>query len=170
MDAYIAMAFNQFGNLLSSKVYVDSHTGNSKGFGFISYNPVVLSEHAIDQMNGFQIGSKRPKVQHKRVHHNRSSAGGGGGSSGEEVMGGGGGGGGQVLSVPLPPLIPRRSGRQQVDTGENGEEEPTPRTTRRRRQQTEKREGKRGMEVSRAAVRLNYEKIDMREAMRRSRR
>ena len=80
-DAYIAMAFNKFGNVLSSNVYIDIHTGKSKGFGFISYNPVVLAKHAINQMNGFHIGSKRPKVQHKRVHHNRSSAGGGGGAS-----------------------------------------------------------------------------------------
>ena len=150
-DAYIAMAFNQFGNVLSSNVYIDIHTGKSKGFGFISYNPVVLAEHAINQMNGFHIGSKRPKVQHKRVHHNRSSAGGGGGASGEGMGGGGRG----VLSVPLPPLMSRRSGRRQVETGAKWEEEPTPRTTQQQRQQTEKREGKRGREVGRAAVRLN---------------
>ena len=149
-DACISTAFNQFGNVLSAKVYVDSHTGKSKGFGFISYNPVVLAEHAIDQMNGFQIGYKRSKVQHTRVHHNRSSAGGGGGASGEGV-----GGRGQVFSVPLPPLMPRRYGRRQVETGAKWEEEPTPRTTQQQRQQTEKREGKRGREVGRAAVRLN---------------
>ena len=98
MDAYIAMAFNQFGNLLSSKVYVDSHTGKSKGFDFISYNPVVLAKYTIDQMNGFQIGSKRPKVQQKRVHHSRSSERGGGGASGQGVGGGAG-----IIRTPPPP-------------------------------------------------------------------
>lgn len=36
--------------------------------GFVSYDTVVAAEQAIEQMNGFQIGNKRLKVQHKRVH------------------------------------------------------------------------------------------------------
>jgi RNA recognition motif-containing protein len=36
--------------------------------GFVSYDSVVAAEQAIEQMNGFQIGNKRLKVQHKRVH------------------------------------------------------------------------------------------------------
>ena len=36
--------------------------------GFVSYDSVISAEQAIEQMNGFQIGSKRLKVQHKRVH------------------------------------------------------------------------------------------------------
>ena len=46
--------------------------------GFVSYDSVIAAEQAIEQMNGFQIGSKRLKVQHKRVH---GSHGGGGGAS-----------------------------------------------------------------------------------------
>ena len=39
--------------------------------GFVSYDSVISAESAIEQMNGFQIGNKRLKVQHKRVHgHN----------------------------------------------------------------------------------------------------
>jgi len=34
----------------------------------VSYDSVVAAEQAIEQMNGFQIGNKRLKVQHKRVH------------------------------------------------------------------------------------------------------
>lgn len=34
--------------------------------GFVSYNQPSHAEAAIAQMNGFQIGSKRLKVQHKR--------------------------------------------------------------------------------------------------------
>lgn len=34
--------------------------------GFVSYNQPAHAEAAIAQMNGFQIGSKRLKVQHKR--------------------------------------------------------------------------------------------------------
>lgn len=68
-DADLATAFNPFGNVISAKVYVDRYTGESKGFGFVSYDSVISAEHAIEQMNGFQIGSKRLKVQHKRVNH-----------------------------------------------------------------------------------------------------
>lgn len=37
--------------------------------GFVSYDSVIAAEAAIEQMNGFQIGNKRLKVQHKRVHN-----------------------------------------------------------------------------------------------------
>lgn len=72
-DADLATAFNPFGNVLSAKVYVDKFTGESKGFGFVSYDSVIAAEAAIEQMNGFQIGNKRLKVQHKRVHINNST-------------------------------------------------------------------------------------------------
>mmetsp|Transcript_47157 Transcript_47157/g.57076 ORF Transcript_47157/g.57076 Transcript_47157/m.57076 type:complete len:749 (-) Transcript_47157:388-2634(-) len=67
-DADLATAFNPFGNVISAKVYVDKYTGESKGFGFVSYDSVISAEQAIEQMNGFQIGSKRLKVQHKRIN------------------------------------------------------------------------------------------------------
>jgi len=68
-DADLATLFsaNGFGNVISAKVYVDKRTGESKGFGFVSYDSPAAAETAISQMNGFQIGSKRLKVQHKRV-------------------------------------------------------------------------------------------------------
>jgi len=78
-DADLATAFNPFGNVISAKVYVDRYTGESKGFGFVSYDSVISAESAIEQMNGFQIGNKRLKVQHKRVHNNGGGNRGGGG-------------------------------------------------------------------------------------------
>jgi CUG-BP- and ETR3-like factor len=74
-DADLATAFNPFGNVISAKVYVDRYTGESKGFGFVSYDSVIAAESAIEQMNGFQIGNKRLKVQHKRVHGNEAGGG-----------------------------------------------------------------------------------------------
>lgn len=68
-DADLATAFNPFGNVISAKVYVDRYTGESKGFGFVSYDSIMGAEMAIESMNGFQIGNKRLKVQHKRVSH-----------------------------------------------------------------------------------------------------
>lgn len=37
--------------------------------GFVSYNDPSDAEVAIGKMNGFQIGSKRLKVQHKKADH-----------------------------------------------------------------------------------------------------
>jgi len=73
-DADLATAFNPFGNVISAKVYADKYTGESKGFGFVSYDSVISAEQAIELMNGFQIGNKRLKVQHKRVHHRQAAA------------------------------------------------------------------------------------------------
>jgi len=72
-DADLATVFDHFGNVISAKVYVDKYTGESKGFGFVSYDNVDSANAAIEQMNGFQIGNKRLKVQHKRVHSNKGN-------------------------------------------------------------------------------------------------
>lgn len=39
--------------------------------GFVSYDHPREAELAISKMNGFQIGSKRLKVQHKKVDGDR---------------------------------------------------------------------------------------------------
>mmetsp|Transcript_9697 Transcript_9697/g.36394 ORF Transcript_9697/g.36394 Transcript_9697/m.36394 type:complete len:455 (-) Transcript_9697:183-1547(-) len=66
-DADLATVFSPCGNVISAKVYMDKETGESKGFGFVSYDSAEAAERAISRMNGFQIGSKRLKVQHKRT-------------------------------------------------------------------------------------------------------
>jgi len=66
-DADLATLFAPFGNVISAKVFVDKKTSDSKGFGFVSYDTLENANSAIESMNGFQIGSKRLKVQHKRV-------------------------------------------------------------------------------------------------------
>ena len=50
---------------------------------------MISAESAIEQMNGFQIGNKRLKVQHKRVHGNNGGGGnrgGGGHEHGPEMV------------------------------------------------------------------------------------
>ncbi|TYZ61776.1 hypothetical protein PybrP1_010004 [[Pythium] brassicae (nom. inval.)] len=95
-DADLATAFAPFGSVISAKVYMDKITGESKGFGFVSYDSADAADAAITSMNGFQIGSKRLKVQHKRIHQRGEYLGGGGGDLGgldyhhHEAVGGGG--------------------------------------------------------------------------------
>lgn len=104
-DADLATLFAPFGNVISAKVFVDPKTSDSKGFGFVSYDRQDSANNAIASMNGFQIGSKRLKVEHKRVSsalwpmnagssgnsHNgggRSHLGSFGGESGQDDMSG----------------------------------------------------------------------------------
>ena len=65
-DAELAQMFMPFGSVLSAKVYVDRATGQSKCFGFVSFDNPQSASAAIQAMNGFQIGMKRLKVQLKR--------------------------------------------------------------------------------------------------------
>ncbi|CAH0486504.1 unnamed protein product [Peronospora farinosa] len=80
-DADLATAFAPFGTVISAKVYMDKITSESKGFGFVSYDSADAADAAIASMNGFQIGTKRLKVQHKRIHQRSDYLGGGSGSS-----------------------------------------------------------------------------------------
>ncbi|KAH7726375.1 Protein ETR-1 g [Aphelenchoides avenae] len=65
-DQDLHVLFSHFGNVLSAKVFVDKQTNLSKCFGFVSYDNPTSAQSAINGMNGFQIGSKRLKVQLKR--------------------------------------------------------------------------------------------------------
>ncbi|XGW08672.1 hypothetical protein V3C99_011189 [Haemonchus contortus] len=64
-DSDLHTTFSPFGTVLSAKVFIDKVTNLSKCFGFVSYDNAVSAQNAIAAMNGFQIGSKRLKVQLK---------------------------------------------------------------------------------------------------------
>lgn len=82
-DHDLAQTFSPFGNILSAKVdidfnlsivvkfffevFIDKLTNRSKCFGFVSYDNIYSAHQAIQQMNGFQIGLKRLKVQLKKT-------------------------------------------------------------------------------------------------------
>ncbi len=83
-DSDLLQTFNPFGNVISAKVFIDKQTNLSKCFGkevtikivrslsnypftgFVSYDSPLSAQAAIQAMNGFQIGTKRLKVQLKR--------------------------------------------------------------------------------------------------------
>uniref|UniRef100_A0A6N2ND63 RRM domain-containing protein n=1 Tax=Salix viminalis TaxID=40686 RepID=A0A6N2ND63_SALVM len=65
-DQELANAFQAFGQVLSSKVFVDKATGVSKCFGFVSYDSPSAAQNAITMMNGCQLGGKKLKVQLKK--------------------------------------------------------------------------------------------------------
>uniref|UniRef100_A0A7S2PJB2 RRM domain-containing protein n=2 Tax=Leptocylindrus danicus TaxID=163516 RepID=A0A7S2PJB2_9STRA len=59
--------FSPYGTLLSVRIMVEKDTGRSRGFGFVSYDNPKSAAIAIEELNGYQIGNKRLKVQHKQV-------------------------------------------------------------------------------------------------------
>merc|ERR1712226_943723 len=57
--------FKHAGPIVSCRVYTDRETGESKGFGFVSYQTKTAASTAIALLNGYAIGEKRLKVQLK---------------------------------------------------------------------------------------------------------
>lgn len=125
LDMY--QLFCPYGNLLSVRIMVEKDSGRSRGFGFVSYDYPDAAQLAIKELNGFAIGNKRLKVQHKQLQPEERNQGGGanfnGGESGHSSSphhgggGGRGGGGGQGAfgdrgGSNLPP-----SGPMAVSTG-----------------------------------------------------
>ncbi|EFP05107.1 CRE-ETR-1 protein [Caenorhabditis remanei] len=64
-DTDLINTFAPFGVILSAKVFIDKVTNLSKCYGFVSFENPQSATNAISAMNGFQIGSKRLKVQLK---------------------------------------------------------------------------------------------------------
>jgi RNA recognition motif. (a.k.a. RRM, RBD, or RNP domain) len=58
--------FSRYGEVISARIMVDKATGRSRGFGFVSFNNPDSADEAIRCMNGYHIGHKRLKVQHKK--------------------------------------------------------------------------------------------------------
>jgi cold-inducible RNA-binding protein len=89
-------AFERFGDIDDVKVITDRETGNSRGFGFVTFANEAAALEAIRQMDGATLDGRNVKVNEAQERQPRSGGfgGGGGGFGGGGGRGGGGGGGG----------------------------------------------------------------------------
>lgn len=65
-DPDLLSLFSPFGRVMSATVNRDLRTGESKGFGFVSYESAQCAQEALHAMNGLQVGDRRLQVQLKQ--------------------------------------------------------------------------------------------------------
>ncbi len=91
-------AFARFGEIVEAKVITDRATGNSRGFGFVTFSDGNAARTAISEMNGAVLEGRTIKVNEAEERSGGGGGGGGfgggGGGGGRDRRGGGGGGGG----------------------------------------------------------------------------
>ena len=89
-------AFASCGNVTDAKVMTDRESGQSRGFGFVTFATDAEAGAAIEQWNGQDLGGRALVVNEARERTDTRGPGGGGGSfrGGGRPAGGGGGGGG----------------------------------------------------------------------------
>lgn len=58
--------FTPFGNVIRCQITTDKVTGESKGFGFVSYDTPQEADAAVENMNGAMVGDRRLKVEKSR--------------------------------------------------------------------------------------------------------
>ncbi|KAK7884896.1 hypothetical protein WMY93_028019 [Mugilogobius chulae] len=56
--------FEPFGRIESIQLMMDSETGRSKGYGFISFADAECAKKALEQLNGFELAGRPMKVGH----------------------------------------------------------------------------------------------------------
>jgi len=104
-------AFSNCGNVTDARVMTDKESGQSRGFGFVTFSSDAEAAQAIDTWNGENFGGRQLVVNEARERENRGGAPGGGGHRG------GGGGGGDRGRNGGGRDRERRRGRDSEDRG-----------------------------------------------------
>ncbi|MBN1960984.1 MAG: RNA-binding protein [Deltaproteobacteria bacterium] len=90
-DDGLREGFARFGEITEAKVITDRTTGQSRGFGFITFANEDSVSSAIAEMNGTEMGGRTIRVS--EAQENSGRGGGRGGRGGRGGFGGGGRGG-----------------------------------------------------------------------------
>ncbi|XP_070814571.1 RNA-binding protein 39-like isoform X4 [Chaetodon trifascialis] len=66
--------FEPFGRIESIQLMMDSETGRSKGYGFITFADAECAKKALEQLNGFELAGRPMKVGHVTERTDASTA------------------------------------------------------------------------------------------------
>ncbi|XP_068598406.1 RNA-binding protein 39-like [Brachionichthys hirsutus] len=66
--------FEPFGRIESIQLMMDSETGRSKGYGFITFADAESAKKALEQLNGFELAGRPMKVGHVTERTDGSAA------------------------------------------------------------------------------------------------
>lgn len=96
----LAAIFSTVGHVVDAKLIIDTATGRSKGFGFVTMSTQQEAEKAISELNGTMQGGRaiivsKARPDNKTGGGGRGGFGGGGGGRGGSGGRGGFGGGGR---------------------------------------------------------------------------
>jgi cold-inducible RNA-binding protein len=92
----LRLALEQFGQVESTTIIKDKHSGQSKGFGFVEMASKAEGQSGIDGLNGKELKGRVLKVNEARPRTESPGGGGGyGGGRGGQGGGRGGKGGGR---------------------------------------------------------------------------
>lgn len=71
-DEDLRMLFDGVGVIQRAQVIMDPHSGNNRGFGFISFSDEALANKAIVEVNDKEVLGRRVRVEHARRARPRS--------------------------------------------------------------------------------------------------
>uniref|UniRef100_A0A3B3S1V6 RRM domain-containing protein n=1 Tax=Paramormyrops kingsleyae TaxID=1676925 RepID=A0A3B3S1V6_9TELE len=66
--------FEPFGRIESIQLMMDTETGRSKGYGFITFADAECAKKALEQLNGFELAGRPMKVGHVTERTDASTA------------------------------------------------------------------------------------------------
>lgn len=75
-DDELRQTFEQYGEVSSAKIIMDRETGQSKGFGFVEMPDATAAEEAIKQLDGFDLGGRKLRVNQARERTDNRGGGG----------------------------------------------------------------------------------------------